>query len=1238
MKRTNSIMKAFGLAALLLLGLAAHAQLRFVTVVPAAANASFPDEDGDFPAYIEIRSLETGVLTGHFLTDDASVPNKWQVPAGYILTSGQSIRIFASGKDRKPTGPGGRLHTNFAYDCNVPYCGLFNSQSVLVHTFADRTDRCGCVGLALLKKGSVARTLIPTKDIGLDWTQAGYPDKEWIRGATGVGYDIGKGTHREGLVLYHTLDKADIAGSTVQDTSGPIFHKGTLAGAPANLAAQIKEGLEFKGESATHIRVPHHTELDPGAGSFTVALWFKAARTSSSTAGQSFTEVLVAKQGTSTTPTQAAPGWQIFRTQAGTFVQAVSTSGPKTISLGASSANQWHHAVLVVHRGLGFVAGYLNGKRIGVATISSVASDVIASNADLFEARDLAGKSPFLGSLDDVAIWGRALDDAQVSAIYALGSQGKSILDPGQASGSGQLYAGLIGTDVLVPMRGVNTSAYIRVPFNLPISPGLATGLRLRMQYNDGFIAYLNGAEVARRNVPSDATWNSKALSDRPDAGGLVGELMDLSDYLGVLKQGGNVLAFHGMSGDVAAERFLILPSQLCLEYDRNPAGGGDCVKETNGKDFWIAFPENYVQEPGTPLSLSICIAGPPNTLGIVDIPGLQITGFPRSFSIPASGTLTVALPPVIELKGPDNVETKAVRVTSSADVAVYGTTRMDFTTDTFLGLPVKCLGTEYLVSTYPNVFDGIPVLNGTQLAVVAVANNTEVTITPIAKVGTHSAGQPYTIQLKRGQTYQLRNEAGKPSDLTGTRIVSTKPVAVFGSHRCANAQSVNQFFCDVVVEQLLPVNLWGSSFFVVPLATRKGDTVRLLSSANDNLITLTSAGGNQSFILNRAQHKDVIAEQATRVVSRDPVMVTQIANSSDFDHVIAADPFMAMIQPSPTWFSEYRICTPAQAAFENNYVNLVAPTLSDLNNITINGVSVGAWNPPDISKGSFVGGHVFAQVRLQPQTSYLIRSKSPIGLTGYGFSEFDSYGYPGGMQFIDSDPPLFTCPADVTLNCQKPATIAGVPSDCVAPTPDFISVMDFFDDCTPAPRLKITQTPIAGTLLKEGKHSVVIVATDGLGNSSQCVVMVTVGAPWADQNFGPATVSNPALNATVWGPGADPDNDGIPNVIEQSSGTDPKKKTSVLDIVHLSIADEGGVQFLKVTYKRPVAENGLVLILEGRRAAADSVWQSGPDIFEELPGETVVMQAYEQVSFKALETVGKVSEQLYFVRLRTGP
>ena len=64
-------------------------------------------------------------------------------------------------------------------------------------------------------------------------------------------------------------------------------------------------------------------------------------------------------------------------------------------------------------------------------------------------------------------------------------------------------------------MRGVRGSAYVRIPFTVAGAGGLES-LSLSMRYNDGFVAYLNGVEFARRNAPASPAWNSVATGSRP--------------------------------------------------------------------------------------------------------------------------------------------------------------------------------------------------------------------------------------------------------------------------------------------------------------------------------------------------------------------------------------------------------------------------------------------------------------------------------------------------------------------------------------------------------------------------------------------------------------------------------------------------------------------------------------------------------------------------------------------------
>ena len=70
---------------------------------------------------------------------------------------------------------------------------------------------------------------------------------------------------------------------------------------------------------------------------------------------------------------------------------------------------------------------------------------------------------------------------------------------------------GLVQTDLSAPMLGENASAFLRVPFVVTNLAELDR-LTLHLRYNDGFIAYLNGQEVARANLGTPGTPVSWAM------------------------------------------------------------------------------------------------------------------------------------------------------------------------------------------------------------------------------------------------------------------------------------------------------------------------------------------------------------------------------------------------------------------------------------------------------------------------------------------------------------------------------------------------------------------------------------------------------------------------------------------------------------------------------------------------------------------------------------------------------
>ncbi|MBE0544701.1 MAG: CotH kinase family protein [Verrucomicrobia bacterium] len=109
MKRAISF-GAIVVVASLALALPAHAQGIVLNEVMAANSRTLPDEDGDFPDWIELYNagVEAVNLAGCGISDEAASPFKW-VFGDVTLQPGEFLIVFASDKDRAGTA----LHTNF---------------------------------------------------------------------------------------------------------------------------------------------------------------------------------------------------------------------------------------------------------------------------------------------------------------------------------------------------------------------------------------------------------------------------------------------------------------------------------------------------------------------------------------------------------------------------------------------------------------------------------------------------------------------------------------------------------------------------------------------------------------------------------------------------------------------------------------------------------------------------------------------------------------------------------------------------------------------------------------------------------------------------------------------------------------------------------------------------------------------------------------------------------------------
>ncbi len=114
----------------------------------------------------------------------------------------------------------------------------------------------------------------------------------------------------------------------------------------------------------------------------------------------------------------------------------------------------------------------------------------------------------------------------------------------------------------LTGFQGTNTSVFVRLPFTTS-SSSQYTQLALKLKIDDGFIAYLNGQEVARSSNAIGAAplpWNTEATQSTNDSQALTFAVFDLTENAALLREGQNVLAIHGMNASLDSSDFLLVP------------------------------------------------------------------------------------------------------------------------------------------------------------------------------------------------------------------------------------------------------------------------------------------------------------------------------------------------------------------------------------------------------------------------------------------------------------------------------------------------------------------------------------------------------------------------------------------------------------------------------------------------------------------------------------------------------
>ena len=205
---------------------------------------------------------------------------------------------------------------------------------------------------------------------------------------------------RDGLVGYWSLDKTAIEGKKVKETINKF--DGEIKGGPQIVEGKVKEALEFK-SIGDYVEIPHNDALNFGTNDFTVCVW---AKTSANTGRWAQRHDIVGKGDPSVS------GYAISADSNKGFFWV---GGAGEFS-GVSNINddKWHHIVGLRKASDCFI--YIDGKLENKGTNSE---NVDTQLNLIFAKHPLKAESYFVGAIDEVYIFNRALTEAEILSIYS---------------------------------------------------------------------------------------------------------------------------------------------------------------------------------------------------------------------------------------------------------------------------------------------------------------------------------------------------------------------------------------------------------------------------------------------------------------------------------------------------------------------------------------------------------------------------------------------------------------------------------------------------------------------------------------------------------------------------------------------------------------------------------------------------------------------------------------------------
>ncbi|XP_065903558.1 uncharacterized protein [Dysidea avara] len=380
--------------------------------------------------------------------------------------------------------------------------------------------------------------------------------------------------------------------------------------------------------------------------------------------------------------------------------------------------------------------------------------------------------------------------------------------------------------------------------------------------------------------------------------------------------------------------------------------------------------------------------------------------------TITSSEQISVNLPTALTTSSHDDRDKGIHLMTSSDKVTVIGQSFFSNSGDTFLGLAATnvCDGgcVYYGISVPRNTL--FNKTHNSSILVVGTKDNTmmKLTVTQPVTISVSdstvdlTAGMQYSFVINRLQTVLI----GSVDDLTGTKIVTDKPVSVLSGHQCGNVP-VNVDYCDHLIEQVPPTTLWGRVYYTAPLATRRSYTIKVVAAYNSTVVDIYCSNTRVSYNVNEGDSVTytVLNREYCSVHSDKRLLVVQFSHGQDDDN-INGDPMMTLVPATNQYNNRFKSSTlqGQSAADFTHYISIIVlaqcyqPDMIYMISGGVNrSLDTHQWVP--IMVNDVIEAYS-VHLNIQEGVIEVFHSNpSPcLATILYGFDDHHAYGHPGGM------------------------------------------------------------------------------------------------------------------------------------------------------------------------------------------------------------------------------------------------